>query len=181
MKKVVALTGGLVLLAAATSAQAIDGSVTVGKKYTNINAGLGTSTPGLFLNGNWMRSNDDGNLVGLGLGYNFAYDGLMLSPGVRTMYVNPRDSKDGYANAIGLGARYAFNSQFGVYGSYYWAPESFSHNIDSYQDIQGGVSFSPISMLTLNAGYQYLVLNGEHNNKNNVLADGPYIGASLHF
>ncbi|SFN23033.1 YfaZ precursor [Izhakiella capsodis] len=181
MKKAMALTCGLALLAVATSAQAIDGNVTIGKKYTNLNVGLGNSSPGLFLNGNWMRSNDDGSLLGLGLGYNFYYNGLMISPGVKTMYVNPRESRDGYANALGLGASYSFNSLLGLYGSYYWAPGSFSHNIRSYQDIKGGVAFSPIPMLTLNAGYQYLVLHGKDNNKNSVLADGPYIGASLSF
>ncbi|PIJ50378.1 porin [Erwinia sp. OLTSP20] len=181
MKKAVAITSGLILLAAATSAQALDGSVTVGKKYTNLNVGMGTRTPGLFLNGNWMRSNDDGSLYGLGLGYNLSVAGLMLSPGVRTLYVKPHYGKSGYTNAVGLGASYPVTSMLGLYGSYYWAPASFSHNIDAYKDIQAGVTLSPIRMLTVNVGYQYLTLDGKDNNKDSVLADGPYIGASLNF
>lgn len=181
MNKVVALTAGAALMLAVSSAQAIEGSVDVGKDYTNLNVGMGTSTPGLFLNGNWMRSNDDGSLAGLGLGYNFGFDQLMLSPGVKAMYVNPRHGSDGYTAAIGAGAQFSLTKMFGLYGSYYWAPDAFSHNIDSYEEIQGGVSFTPISMLNIHAGYQYVTLDGKGHNKDSVLADGPYIGASLRF
>ncbi len=59
---------GLVLLSGA--AQAIEGSVDVGEHNTNLNVGLGTTSPGLFLKGNWLRSDHDGSTYGLGLGYN---------------------------------------------------------------------------------------------------------------
>ncbi len=59
---------GLALLSG--GAQAIEGSVDVGEHSTNLNLGLGTASPGLFLKGNWLRSDHDGSTYGLGMGYN---------------------------------------------------------------------------------------------------------------
>ncbi len=68
---------GLVLL---SGAQAIEGSVDVSEHNTNLNLGLGTTTPGLFLKGNWLRSDHDGSTYGAGLGYNVDFGPLRLAP-----------------------------------------------------------------------------------------------------
>lgn len=44
MKRVAMTTGALALLALAGSAQAIEGGVSVGKDYTDVHVGLGTTT-----------------------------------------------------------------------------------------------------------------------------------------
>ena len=126
---------GLVLLSGA--AQAIEGSVDVGEHNTNLNVGLGTTSPGLFL--------------------------------------------QGFAVALGGGAQYSFNSMWGLYGEYYYAPEGLTDHLDSYQEAAGGLSFTPISLLNLRVGYQYIELNNKGGRKDNVLVDGPYVGASLRF
>lgn len=67
MKRVALTTGAVALLALVGSAQAIEGSVNVGKDYTDVHAGLGTTTPGFALSGDWLRSDHDGNVSSIGL------------------------------------------------------------------------------------------------------------------
>ncbi|MEH6399654.1 MAG: porin [Pantoea sp.] len=170
---------GLVLMSGA--AQAIEGSVDVSEHNTNLNVGLGTTTPGLFLKGNWLRSDHDGSTYGAGLGYNVDFGPLRLAPTAKAIFTHPEDGKDGFAVALGGAAHYSFNSMWGLYGEYYYAPESFTDQLDSYQEAGGGLSFTPVSLLNLRVGYQYIELNNKDGRKDNVLVDGPYVGASLRF
>ncbi|WP_241199775.1 YfaZ family outer membrane protein, partial [Erwinia billingiae] len=43
------------------------------------------------------------------------------------------------------------------------------------------VSFQPISLVDVRVGYKYMTMNGKDGRKDNVIADGPYVGASVHF
>ncbi|MBP2169377.1 opacity protein-like surface antigen [Erwinia toletana] len=180
MNKII-LSSGVAMLLLAGSAQAIEGGVDVGEHYTNLNVGLGTTTPGLSLSGNWMRSDHDGSVSGVGLGYNIEVGSVFLSPGVKAMFISPQDAKDGYAVAVGGGVQLPVTKMLGVYGEYYYSPDSFSSRIDSYQEASAGLSFTPISLLNLRVGYKYLALDGKDGRKDNVLADGPYIGGSVRF
>jgi hypothetical protein len=181
MKAVATTAGALALLALAGSAQAIDGGVNVGEDYTHVRVGLGTNSPGFALSGDWLRSDHDGNVESLGLGYNVAIGDVFLSPGVKAMSTNPTDSKDGYAVAVGGGVRVPVTKMFNVYGEYYYSPDAFSSHIDDYQEASGGVSFQPISLVDVRVGYKYMSMNGKDGRKDNVIADGPYVGASVHF
>ncbi|QKJ87746.1 hypothetical protein PMPD1_2809 [Paramixta manurensis] len=181
MNKKVLLSSGVAMLLAAGAAQAIEGSVDVGKHYTNLNLGLGTTTPGLSLSGNWMRSDHDGSASGVKLGYNLEVGSVFLSPGVKALYTSPEDGKDGFAVAVGGGVQVPVTKMFGLYGEYYYSPDSFSDHLDSYQEGSAGVSFSPISLLNVQVGYKYMALNNKDGHKDNVLSDGPYIGASVRF
>ncbi len=181
MKAVAIKMGALALLALAGSAQAIQGGVQVGKDYTDVNVGLGTDTPGFALSGNWLRSDHDGNVESLGLGYNVTIGDVMLSPTIKAMSTNPKDSKDGYAIAVGGSVSVPVTNMFNVYGAYFYSPDSFSSHIDNYQEATAGVSFQPISLVDVNVGYKYMTMNGKDGRKDNVIADGPYIGAALHF
>ncbi len=180
MKKII-LAAGVAGLMASGMAQAIEGGVEVGKHSTNINVGLGTASPGLFVKGNWLRSDDDGSVTGAALGYNLAVGPLNFSPTAKALFTHPEDGKDGFTVAVGSGVSYQLNSMWGVYGEYYYAPKSFSTHLHNYQEAAGGISFTPISLLSLRAGYQYAELNNKGNDKNNVLVDGPYISASVNF
>ncbi|MFS2224176.1 YfaZ family outer membrane protein [Pantoea sp. B65] len=175
------LSSGVAIWLLAGSAQAIEGGFEAGKNYTTINVGMGTTTPGLSLSGNWMRSDHDGSLSGVGVGYNFQVGSVFLSPGVKAMYISPEDSKDGYAVALGASAQMPLANMLGVYGEYYYAPDALSSRIDNYQEASAGLSFTPISMVNLRVGYRYLALDGKDGRKDNLLADGPYIGGSLRF
>ncbi|WP_034911569.1 MULTISPECIES: YfaZ family outer membrane protein [Erwinia] len=181
MKAVATLTGALALLTLAGTAQAIEGGVSVGEKYTDVHVGLGTTTPGFALSGDWLRSDHDGNVESLGLGYNVAVGDIFLSPGVKVMSTNPTDSKDGYAVAVGGGVRFPVTNMFNVYGEYYYSPDSFSSHLDDYQEASGGVSFQPISLVDVRVGYKYMAMNGKDGRKDNVVANGPYVGAAVHF
>ena len=180
MKKII-LAAGLAGVMASAMAQAIEGSVDVGKHSTNLSVGLGSSSPGLFLKGNWLRSNDDGSVAGAALGYNLSVGPLNVSPAAKALFTHPENGKDGFTVAVGSGVSYQLNSMWGVYGEYYYAPESFSAHLNHYEEAAGGVSFTPISLLTLRAGYQYVELNNKDSNKNNVLNNGPYLSASVSF
>lgn len=181
MRSVATTVGALALLALAGSAQAIEGGVDVGREYTNLHAGLGTTSPGFALTGNWLRSDHDGSMGSLGLGYNVGLGGVFLTPGVKAISSNPRDNRDGYAIAVGLGVSVPVTNMFNIYGQYYYSPDAFSSHIDNYQEASAGVSFQPVSLVDVHVGYQYMALNNRDGRKDNVIADGPYIGASLHF
>ncbi|PKH25736.1 porin [Enterobacterales bacterium CwR94] len=181
MKKIAMVCAGLSLLAVAGTAQAIEGGVDVGKKFTHLRLGLGTDSPGFALTGDWLRSDHDGNVESLGLNYNVSVGSFMLSPGAKVMSTNPKDSKDGYAVAVGAGVKVPVTNMFNVFGEYYWSPDSFSSHIDNYQEAAAGVSFQPISLVDVRVGYKYMAMNGKDGRKDNVVADGPYVGASVHF
>ncbi|MCK8245495.1 YfaZ family outer membrane protein, partial [Erwinia amylovora] len=38
-----------------------------------------------------------------------------------------------------------------------------------------------ISLVDFSVGYKYMALNGKDGRKDTVVADGPYVGAALHF
>ncbi len=182
MKIKITITGCAALLLFATSVQAFEGSVNAGRKYTDLTVGFGTLSPGVFLAGDYLQSRNDQWLVGLTLGYRFEVDGLTIGPAVRGVIVEPRNGKSGSAKLLGVDASYAFNDMFGVYGSYYRSP-SLPEKIKSYNavrhEIEGGFSFSPMPLFNVRIGYQYLEIKGKNSGKNSIMADGPYIGASL--
>lgn len=176
------VTGSVLCLALMSSGvQAIEGSIDVGKHSTNLNLGLGTTSPGLFLKGNWLRSDHDGRAYGLGAGYNIDVGDFRIAPTAKVLFTHSKNGRDGFTAALGAGAQYRFNSMWGLYGEYYYAPEVLSDHLDSYTEASGGVSFTPISLLNLRVGYQYIELNNKGDRKDNVLVDGPYVGASLRF
>lgn len=159
---------------------ALEGSVDVGKHSTNLNLGLGTQSAGLFVNGSWLRSDDNGSTTGAGLGYNIDAGPLRISPAVKAIYAHPRDGKDGMVIALGSGASYSLNTVWGIYGDFFYAPESFTDHLDNYKAMGAGISFRPFSLLSLRAGYQYVTLNNK-NDKDNSLVDVPYLSVSVNF
>lgn len=42
-----------------------------GEEFTNLSASFGAEEPGMTFNGNWAHSDNDGDVAGLGMGYNF--------------------------------------------------------------------------------------------------------------
>lgn len=164
-----------------TSAQAVDGGVNVGRHYTHLYAGLGETTPGLGLSAEWVHSEHNGSLAGVRAGYNVKLASLFISPGAKALYTNPKDGSDGYAMALGTGVILPVTKMVGVYGSWHYSPRFFAENIKRYQELTAGVVVSPVALLDIRAGYQYRELKNKDGRKDNVLADGPYVGAALHF
>ncbi len=63
-----------------------------GEEFTNLSASFGAEEPGMTFNGNWAHSDNDGDVAGLGMGYNFNLGPFLLTLGGKALYLNPQDS-----------------------------------------------------------------------------------------
>ncbi|MFV8757860.1 YfaZ family outer membrane protein, partial [Yersinia enterocolitica] len=86
-KSLAACAAGLLLVAGSASAISLNGEV--GSDYTNLGFGMGTNTGGLAISGNWARSDHDGDVYGLGLGFNLPLGPLMATVGGKGIYMSP--------------------------------------------------------------------------------------------
>ncbi len=180
MKKYL-LAGTTCLLFVAASASAIELGAEAGRRYTNLTAGMGTATSGVAMSGNWARSNDDGNVYGLGLGYNLPLGPVMATLGAKGLYLNPDDGKNGGALALGGGLSWPLNQSLILYGEGYVAPDSFTSGVKSYSEANAGVRWNVVRPLNLTAGYRYMSMEGRNDRRDNTLVDGLYVGAGLNF
>ncbi|HGL5844773.1 TPA: YfaZ family outer membrane protein [Enterobacter hormaechei] len=180
MKKV-ALMGlsGLMFVSAAANAISFNGSA--GQDYTHLGFGLGTDSAGLAMTGGWTHNDDDGDAASLGLGFNVPLGPFLATVGGKGIYTNPNDGDEGYAAAVGGGLQWKIGDSFGLFGEYYYSPDSLSSGIDSYQEANAGARWTIMRPITIEAGYRYLNLAGKDGNRDNALADGPYLGVSAGF
>ncbi|KFC06963.1 YfaZ family protein [Trabulsiella guamensis ATCC 49490] len=176
-----ALVGLAVLMSVSAAANAVSISGQAGKDYTNIGVGFGTDTSGLALSGNWMHNDDDGDVAGLGLGLNVPVGPFLATVGGKGIYTNPNAGDEGYAAAVGGGLQWKIGSSFGLFGEYYYSPDSLSSGIDSYQEANAGARWTIMRPITVEAGYRYLNLAGKDGRRDNAVADGPYVGVSAGF
>mgnify|MGYP002678137881 CR=1 FL=1 len=160
MKKI-ALAGlaGMLLVSASVNAMSISGQA--GKEYTNIGVGFGTETTGLALN--------------LPLGP------LMATVGGKGVYTNPNYGDEGYAAAVGGGLQWKIGNSFRLFGEYYYSPDSLSSGIQSYEEANAGARYTIMRPVSIEAGYRYLNLSGKDGNRDNAVADGPYVGVNASF
>ena len=56
-----------------------------------------------------------------------------------------------------------------------------SSGVDEYLEANAGLRVNIIKSMSIEAGYRYLNLAGKDGNRDNALADGPYIGVSAGF
>lgn len=160
MKKSI-LLGFAGMLFVSASAQAISISGQAGEDYTNIGVGFGTESTGLALSGNWMHNDDDGDAAGVGLGLNIPVGPLLAT--------------------VGGGLQWKIGDSLRLFGEYYYSPDSLSSGIDSYEEANAGARFTIMRPLSIEAGYRYLNLAGKDGNRDNAIADGPYIGVNASF
>ncbi|ECK3867199.1 porin [Salmonella enterica] len=160
MKKSI-LLGFAGMLFVSASAQAISISGQAGEDYTNIGVGFGTESTGLALSGNWMHNDDDGDAAGVGLGLNIPVGPLLAT--------------------VGGGLQWKIGNSFRLFGEYYYSPDSLSSGIDSYEEANAGARFTIMRPLSIEAGYRYLNLAGKDGNRDNAIADGPYVGVNASF
>lgn len=179
MKKVALMGLGLVCVSAAANAISFNGSA--GEDYTHLGFGLGTDSAGLAMTGGWTHNDDDGDAASLGLGFNVPLGPFLATVGGKGIYTNPNDGDEGYAAAVGGGLQWKIGDSFGLFGEYYYSPDSLSSGIDSYQEANAGARWTIMRPITIEAGYRYLNLAGKDGNRDNALADGPYVGVSAGF
>ena len=164
MKKVALVGLGLMVISSAANAISFNGSA--GQDYTHLGFGLGTETSGLAM---------------LGLGLNIPLGPFLATVGGKGIYTNPNDGDEGYAAAVGGGLQWKIGDSFGLFGEYYYSPDSLSSGIDSYEEANAGARWTIMRPITIEAGYRYLNLAGKDGNRDNALADGPYVGVSAGF
>lgn len=169
------------VLLAAASANAASVSGEIGEHYINLGAGFGTTTPGWAVTGNYAHSDDNGDVAGLGLGYNIPLGPFLGTVGGKGLYVSPKDGDEGYALAVGGGLQLPVAHMFSLYGDYYYSPDSLSSGVESYTEANAGVRFTAIPVVAVSVGYRYMALDGKDGNRDNVVADGLYIGGSFDF
>lgn len=76
--------------------------------------------------------------------------------GGKGIYTNPNDGDEGYAAAVGGGLQWKIGDSFGLFGEYYYSPDSLSSGIDSYQEANAGARWTIMRPITIEAGYRYL-------------------------
>ena len=152
-----------------------------GRRLYHLGFGLGTDSAGLAMTGGWTHNDDDGDAASLGLGFNVPLGPFLATVGGKGIYTNPNDGDEGYAAAVGGGLQWKIGDSFGLFGEYYYSPDSLSSGIDSYEEANVGGRWTIIRPVTIEAGYRYLNLAGKDGHRDNALADGPYIGVSAGF
>ncbi|WP_123709381.1 YfaZ family outer membrane protein [Raoultella terrigena] len=170
---------GMMLVSTAANAIGVTGQA--GEHYTNLGVGFGSESTGLAVTGNWMHSDNDGDAAGLGLGLNIPLGPFLATVGGKGVYTNPKSGDEGYAAAVGGGLQWKIGDSFRLFGEYYYSPDSLSSGIQSYQEANAGASWTVMRPLSIEAGYRYLTLEGKDGNKDNTIADGPYVGVSASF
>ncbi|QGY19544.1 hypothetical protein F6P93_04470 [Escherichia coli] len=68
-----------------------------------------------------------------------------------------------------------------VVGEYYYSPDSLSSGIQSYEEANAGARYTIMRPVSIEAGYRYLNLSGKDGNRDNAVADGPYVGVNASF
>ena len=178
-KSIFASLAGMMFVS--TAAHAISFSGQAGEHYTNLGVGFGTESTGLAVTGNWLHNDDDGDAAGLGLGLNIPLGPFLATVGGKGVYTNPNNGDEGYAAAVGGGLQWKIGDSFRLFGEYYYSPDSLSSGIDSYQEANAGARFTIMRPLSIEAGYRYLNLAGKDGNRDNAVADGPYVGVNASF
>lgn len=151
------------------------------RDHDNEKSGISGLRPDGCICGGWTHNDDDGDAASLGLGLNVPLGPFLATVGGKGIYTNPNDGDEGYAAAVGGGLQWKIGDSFGLFGEYYYSPDSLSSGIESYEEANAGARWTIMRPITIEAGYRYLNLAGKDGNRDNALADGPYVGVSAGF
>lgn len=180
MKKYL-LAGVASTLLIAGTANAASMNIQAGKHYTDVRAGLGDPNSGISLNGNWARSDHDGQTGSLGAKFALPIGPFSASVGGKALYLSPKNGDDGAALAGGVGLNWNVFPALNVYGEIYGSPEGLTSGSKSYYEADVGAQYTVFKPLQINAGYRVIEIDNNHNRSNNKIADGFYVGAGLSF
>ncbi|MEQ4923031.1 YfaZ family outer membrane protein [Proteus hauseri] len=180
MKKYL-LAGAVGAMLFAGTANAASVNFQVGDHYTDLRGGLGNPNSGLSFNGNWARSDHDGQIGTLGAKFALPLGPFSASVGGKAVYLSPKDGDDGAALAGGVGLNWDVLPSLSVYGELYGSPEGLTSGSESYYEADVGAQLTVFKPLHVNAGYRVIEIENSHNRSNNKLADGFYLGAGLSF
>lgn len=181
MKKMMNVAA-LAALLVSGSALAMGVTLEQGKNWTNMEAEMGKTSNGLYVQGNWLKNTDSGAQAGgVGGGYNLGLGPLTVSAGAKALYLGPKKGDNGVAFPIGGGLAYNFTDSMAIFGEGYAAPEGLNNSGKNYAEANAGVSWAPIPLVTLKAGYRYAGVDGKDGHPGHNLYDGLYISGGVAF
>ena len=117
----------------------------------------------------------------MGAGYNLEVGPVMLNAGAKAIYIGPKKGDNGVAFPIGGGVNVALTDSIHVYGEGYVAPEGLNNSVKNYVEANGGVSWTPITPVTLKVGYRHVSVDGKDGRPGHTLIDGAYVGGGVSF
>ena len=178
----ISVIGFGLLLCASSSAMAIGLNAEQSKNTSVLDAEIGRSSGGLYVDGQWFKNTTDGVQIGqAGTGYNLEIGPVMLTAGVKAAYIGGKKGDNGVAFPVGGGVKINLPANFALYGEGYSAPEQLTNSVKNFVEANGGVSWSPVDPLVLKVGYRYAGVDGKDGRPGHTLIDGPYIGGGLTF
>lgn len=170
------------LIATSTSSFAMGVTAEQGKNFTNLTAEMGKDSSGIYLEGNWFKNTRDGaQLGGAGAGYNLDLGPVMVNLGAKATYLGPKKGDNGVVFPIGGGVSYAVTDSVKLYGEGYSAPKSLANSVKNYAEANAGISWTPVTPVTLKAGYRYAGVDGKDGRPGHTLVDGLYVGGGVIF
>lgn len=170
------------LIMASGSALAMGFTAEQGKNFTNLNMEIGKSSSGLYAESNWIKNTHDGSqLGGVGVGYNLALGPLTANIGTKAVYLGPKKGDNGVAFPICGGIDLALTDSIHLYGEGYSAPEGLTNSVKNYVEANGGISWTPLTPLTIKAGYRHASVDGKDGRPGHTIIDGAYVGAGVTF
>lgn len=165
-----------------SSALAIGMTAEQGKNFTNLNAEIGKSSSGAYIEGNWLKNTEDGMYTGgLGLGYNLHLGPVMINAGAKAVYLEQKNGENGVTYPVGGGVIINLTDSIHLYGEGYTASNSISNSIKKYTEANGGISWTPFTPVTLKVGYRYVSAGVKEEHSSHNLIDGTYIGGGVTF
>lgn len=83
---------------------------------------------------------------------------------------------------IGGGVNVALTDSIHLYGEGYAAPGGpEQQRVKNYVEANGGVSWTPITPVTLKVGYRHVSVDGKDGRPGHTLIDGAYVGGGVTF
>ncbi len=173
----------LMTLSAIPAAMAVEGQVSAGKNFTDVNIGAGRQTTGMYVNGGWVKNNENGReKAGVETGITLPAGPALVNLGVQANYVKgSTTSSEGVVFPVGAGLQLPLTHTTGFYAGAYSAPRQLSNVTKSYLDVDSGLRWTPVDRVTLKAGYRYIGMDGKNNRPNERLVEGPYVGGQVNF
>ncbi|RJT50859.1 MULTISPECIES: YfaZ family outer membrane protein [Rahnella] len=172
-----------VFLAFSGQTQAVELGAKAGTDFTELNAGMGRQTSGLYIDGNWAKNTKNGRQIGgAATGFNIPVGPAMINLGAKALYMQGSTSdNEGVAFPVGGGITVPFTDSLAFYAEGYSAPDALSNRVKSYTEADAGFSWVPFAPVKVKAGYRYIGLDGTAGNPNERIIDGAYLGAEMDF
>ncbi|WP_232551371.1 YfaZ family outer membrane protein [Klebsiella michiganensis] len=114
-------------------------------------------------------------------GKNFTNLNLEMGKSSSGLYVESNWLKNTDDGTQTGGVNVALTDSIHLYGEGYAAPEGLNNSVKNYVEANGGVSWTPITPVTLKVGYRHVSVDGKDGRPGHTLIDGAYVGGGVTF